>query len=94
MDKNRQREITGTDKDRRRWTGALLCCAITGLASGIAGFGITAAILLGAATRNSRIDMIGTVLVLAAFASAIAGAHAMDKISEIEKGKNEAKSFK
>lgn len=71
-------------KSVNRWTFVLLFSAFIGFASGLIGLMMCAAAYFGAAENAKQINQIGTWLIVAAFPLVMLGAHALDKLKEIE----------
>lgn len=70
---------------KRRWTTLLFGCAVLGISSGILGLSISLLNFLGLLARNEGAGRLSVLLVALAFPLMMFGAHAMDKIAEIEK---------
>jgi hypothetical protein len=87
--KNLHDEIHGNEeilcRRKQRWTAALFIGAVLGVITGCVGLVISALNLFGFLTRYEGVVRLGTLLVALAFPLMMFGAHAMDKIAEIDR---------
>ena len=81
------------DKSRKRWVLALYFCSLGGFFTGVMGLLVSASAFFVRIENAETINRTGTWLMAAAFPLVIIGAHAMDKIAEIDKNK-ELKAYK
>jgi small-conductance mechanosensitive channel len=72
---------------RNRWMAVLTFTSIGGIVTGLTGLLLSALSLFGVIDATGRLHGSTTVLIVIAFVSLSLAAHALDKISEIEKGK-------
>lgn len=85
-------EKTAINKRRQSWISTLYVCGIGGLAMSLFGLLMSATTSFKLVENAAQINRIGTWLMVAAFTIVMFGAHAMDKIGEIDE-KAKKKSF-
>lgn len=76
---------TKASSNRKFWITALYFCGIGGLSTGLIGLLLSALEFFGFVERAAQSNRIGTWLMVIAFPVVMFGAHAMDKIAEIDK---------
>lgn len=76
---------TKANSNRKFWLTALYVCSIGGLLTGFIGLLMSALEFFGIIERAAGFNRTGTWLMVIAFPVVMFGAHAMDKIAEIDK---------
>lgn len=72
------------EKRTRRWALALYFCVAAGIISAISGLFLGAVSYFGWFGDADSVNQTGNLMIIAAFALLMLGAHALDKISEIK----------
>lgn len=72
---------------RQKWLRALLFSSLAGILTGLTGLIISGLSLFGIIEKHSRVNNLGTILIVFAFPLVFFSAHALDRISEIDKEK-------
>lgn len=78
-------KISNIRNTRQRWISALLLSSASGVLVGLTGLLISGLNFFGAIEKTSVISHLGTLLIVIAFPLVMFGAHAMDKIGEIDR---------
>jgi hypothetical protein len=78
-------EKNNLSRSKRNWTAALLSVAVSGVFTGYAGLVVSALNFFGYLTRQNGAGRLGALLVAFFFPLMMCGAHAMDKIAEIDR---------
>ena len=78
-------EIAAVKNNRQGWIAALVFSSASGVLVGLTGLIISALNFFGAIEKTSLLSRLGTLLIVIAFPLVMFSAHAMDKISEIDK---------
>ncbi len=85
-----EKRVSANDKKRlSRWTSALYFSVIAGMIFAVAGLVLGAFSYFGLFTNAELFNQIGNLMIIAAFPLMMLGAHALDKINEIKRGKKE-----
>lgn len=78
---------------RKWWIRALYFCSVVGFFAGFLGLLMSATAFIGFVKNTDAINRIGTWMIVTAFPIIILGAHAMDKIAEIDKTEHKQKIY-
>src|SRR5688572_25733497 len=78
-------DISAFHRKRKRWILVLYVGFILGIAFVLSGLVISGSILFGLVERTSDISFPVGLLTITAFSLLVAGAHAMDRVAEIER---------
>lgn len=79
------RDVSANRKKRSRWFRALYVSSFGGIFVGLTGLLTSGLGLFGVFEKTPIFKLIGTWMIIIAFPMVMFGAHAMDKIAEIEK---------
>lgn len=83
--------IKKSEKENKRWSRVLLGCSLIGVFCNIGGLLISGLSLANLIDKNSFADRLGTWLIVVSFPLILFGAHALDKLKEIEKSEKRKK---
>ena len=78
-------DVSAFRRKRKRWILVLYVSFIGGISFLLTGLIISGSILFRLVERTSDISLIGGLLTITAFSLLVLGAHAMDRIAEIER---------
>lgn len=78
-------KISNVKNTRQKWIWALSFSSLSGVLVGLTGLLISGLNFFGAIEKTSVFSHLGTLLIVIAFPLAMFGAHAMDKIGEIDR---------